>query len=96
MLALIAQEVEAGIPPSRIVIGGFSQGGAVALYTGLQYSETLAGVLCLSGYLAGEESFTLSPAAKDTPVGHFHGTDDPTVRASTLLSRRYGPLSCCG
>jgi predicted esterase len=86
MLDLISAEVSAGIPPSRIAIAGFSQGGAVALFTGLQYSHPLAGVLCLSGYLAGEESFKLAPEAVNTPVGHFHGTDDPTVRAAQAVS----------
>jgi len=80
MLDLISAEVASGIPPSRIAIAGFSQGGAVALFTGLQYSHTLAGVLCLSGYLAAEERFILAPEAVNTPVAHFHGSDDQTVQ----------------
>ena len=78
--ALIDEEVANGIPLSRIVVGGFSQGGAMALYAGLQYSGTLAGVCVMSGYLAKAEGFELTEAAKATPVAHFHGTDDPTVK----------------
>lgn len=77
---LIDEEVRRGIPLSRIVVGGFSQGGAMSLYTGLQYPGQLAGVLCMSGYLAKAEAFQLNPAAASTPVAHFHGIDDPTVQ----------------
>ena len=68
--ALIDEEVANGIPLSRIVVGGFSQGGAMALYAGLQYSGTLAGVCVMSGYLAKAEGFELTEAAKATPVAH--------------------------
>jgi lysophospholipase-2 len=77
---LIEEELAGGMPLSRIVVGGFSQGGAMALYTGLQYCGRLAGVVCMSGYLPKDHSFTLSSEAKSTPVAHFHGIDDPTVR----------------
>lgn len=77
---LIQEELDAGIPLSRIVVGGFSQGGALALYAGLQYDGQLAGVCCMSGYLPKDHAFELSEAAKKTPVAHFHGTDDPTVK----------------
>src|SRR4051812_3463152 len=49
--ALIAREVERGIPANRIVLAGFSQGCAMALMTGLRYKERLAGIVGLSGYL---------------------------------------------
>ena len=78
--ALIAEELAAGVPLERIVVGGFSQGGAMALYAGLQYPGRLAGVCCLSGYLAKAESFVLAPEAARTPVAHFHGAADPTVQ----------------
>ena len=78
--ALIAEELAAGTPLDRIVVGGFSQGGALALFSGLQYPGRLAGVCCLSGYLAKAEAFVLSPEAAATPVAHFHGTLDPTVQ----------------
>lgn len=77
---LIAAELAAGIPLDRIVVGGFSQGGALALFAGLQHPGRLAGVCCLSGYLAKAEAFELAPEAASTPVRHFHGALDPTVR----------------
>lgn len=78
--ALIEEEIAGGIPIDRIVVGGFSQGGALALYSGLQYPGRLAGVCVMSGYLARAEAFTLAPEAAATPVAHFHGAADPTVR----------------
>ena len=62
------------------MVGGFSQGGAMALFTGLQYPEALAGVLCMSGYLAKSEGFELAAAAASTPVLHCHGVVDEVVR----------------
>lgn len=78
--ALIEEELAAGIPLSRIVVGGFSQGGAMSLYAGLQYDGTLAGVCVMSGYLPKSETFSVPESAKLTPVAHFHGVDDPTVK----------------
>ena len=68
------------MPLSRIVVGGFSQGGAMAIYAGLQYDGTLAGLCVMSGYLPKEDGFAVTSAAKATPVAHFHGTDDPVVK----------------
>ena len=48
---VVAREVDRGIAPGRIVLAGFSQGGAMALFAGLRQPESLAGLLCLSGYL---------------------------------------------
>ena len=70
---LVQAEVEGGIPYGRIVLMGFSQGGALSLYTGLQMSSPLAGLLVLSGYLAGASSFKLNPATTAVPVLHCHG-----------------------
>jgi predicted esterase len=78
--SLIYEEVEAGVPLDRIAVAGFSQGGALALYAGLQLPKPLAGVVVMSGYLANANAFKLSPAAAATPVAHFHGAIDPTVR----------------
>lgn len=80
----IAQQVASGIPAGRIVIAGFSQGGAVALQTGLRYPERLAGVLALSTYLplrdvvAGE----VTAANRDLPILMCHGSQDPIVPMS--------------
>lgn len=79
--ALIARENQRGIPAARIVLAGFSQGGAVVLYAGLQYRERIAGVMALSTYLPLDEGldFTVHPANKGTAIFYAHGTQDPVV-----------------
>jgi phospholipase/carboxylesterase len=79
--ALIAQEISRGIPASRIVLAGFSQGCAMALHTGLRYPQTLAGVVALSGYLPLADTFAAerSSANSHTPIFMAHGTQDPVV-----------------
>ncbi len=79
--ALIARENGRGIAANRIVLAGFSQGGAVALQTGLRYPEALAGVMALSTYLPLAESFTkeATPANTKTSIFMAHGTHDPVV-----------------
>jgi lysophospholipase-2 len=72
-----------GLPYSRMALAGFSQGGALSLYTGLQMEDAtqkLAGILVLSGYLAGAKKFHLTKGLEDTPILHCHGTRDPLVR----------------
>lgn len=54
---LITAEVTAGIPASRIVLGGFSQGGAMSILTGLCGDRKLAGVIALSGWLPLKDTF---------------------------------------
>ena len=58
---------------------GFSQGGALALFTGLQTPEPLAGILCMSAYLPRAESIVATPAAATVPVLFCHGEADPVV-----------------
>eukprot|EP00038_Savillea_parva_P030929 m.81581 g.81581 ORF g.81581 m.81581 type:complete len:273 (+) comp9413_c0_seq2:61-879(+) len=72
------------LSPAVTVLGGFSQGGAVALWTGLQRTgaDPLAGVLCMSGYLPQPQVFSPTPSAKKTPVLLLHGEADPVVRYS--------------
>lgn len=79
--ALIAREQERGIAIGNIVLAGFSQGGAIALQTGLRHPEKLAGVMALSTYLPLAESFAAeaSAANKTTSVFMAHGTHDPVV-----------------
>lgn len=79
--ALIAKEQSRGIAAARIVLAGFSQGGAIALHTGLRHPEKLAGVMALSTYLPLADSFAAeaSAANKTTPVFMAHGTHDPVV-----------------
>ncbi|HVC36877.1 MAG TPA: alpha/beta hydrolase [Gammaproteobacteria bacterium] len=79
--ALIARENTRGIPAAQIVVAGFSQGGAVALYTGLQYKQKLAGIMALSTYLPLVEGFDfqISPTNSRTSIFYAHGTQDPVV-----------------
>ena len=80
--ALVAAERARGIDASRIVIGGFSQGGAVALYTGLRHAERLAGIVALSTYLIGGEAlaYEASSVNRDLPILMAHGLHDPVVQ----------------
>lgn len=79
--ALVAREVESGIPPRKIVLAGFSQGGAVALFTGLRHAEPLAGILALSTYLVLPEAVEAeaTDANRSTPIFQAHGLWDPMV-----------------
>jgi phospholipase/carboxylesterase len=78
---LIAAERTAGIAAGRIVIAGFSQGGAVALHCALRHPETLAGILALSSYLPLQAALAaeLSAANKATPILMCHGQQDPVL-----------------
>jgi phospholipase/carboxylesterase len=80
--ALIAREKARGVPPARIVLAGFSQGGAIALYTGLRYAERLAGIIALSTYLVALDKLAseASTANLGLPIFMGHGTADPVVR----------------
>ena len=80
--ALIARENERGIASSRIVLAGFSQGGVVALHTGLRHPARLAGIAALSTYLVLADRLTqdASSANKEVPIFMAHGTADPVVR----------------
>ena len=79
--ALIAREKSRGIPASRIILAGFSQGCAMTLQTGLRHPEKLAGMMCLSGYLplAGHVAAERSEQSLQVPVFMAHGTQDPVV-----------------
>jgi phospholipase/carboxylesterase len=78
---LIARETSRGIPASRLVLAGFSQGGAIALQTGLRHPERLAGVLALSTYLplAGTLAAEASAANRGVPIFMAHGLHDPLI-----------------
>jgi len=79
--ALIAREKSRGITADRIVLAGFSQGGAMALHTGLRHAERLAGVMALSCFLplADDLAREASPANRDVPIFMAHGTDDDLI-----------------
>lgn len=95
--ALIAREQQRGIAPGRIVLAGFSQGGAIALHTALRYPQRLAGVLALSTYLplkpllAPEKHF----ANEKLPIFIGHGTFDTVIslevcQISASLLKQHG------
>jgi phospholipase/carboxylesterase len=79
--ALIEREENRGVAPARIVLAGFSQGGAVALQTGLRHPQKLAGVMALSTYLPLADSLPkeASPANRATPLFMAHGVYDPVI-----------------
>lgn len=79
--ALIAREKERGSPASRILLAGFSQGGAIVLHTGLRHPERLAGIMALSCYLPIAERLASEAHAanRDVPIFMGHGTQDPVV-----------------
>ena len=88
--ARIAREQARGIDPAAIVLAGFSQGGAIALQTGLRLKERIAGIAALSTYLPLEDSLDAeaSAANKATPIFMAHGTEDPIVPLALAESSR--------
>ena len=79
--ALIAREKARGIPASRIILAGFSQGCAMTLQTGLRHPEKLAGLMCLSGYLplAATVAAERTEQSLDTPLLMVHGRSDGVI-----------------
>jgi len=82
--ALIARERTRGISAGAIVLAGFSQGGAMALQTGLRHPERLAGILALSAYLPLPDTLAQEASATnhDLPIFVAHGTQDPLIPLS--------------
>ncbi|KAK3091501.1 hypothetical protein FSP39_020287 [Pinctada imbricata] len=79
---LIEDEVKSGIPLNRIMVGGFSQGGAVALYTAMTLGKPFAGVVGLSTWMPLHKQFkelTTADYIKDLPIFQGHGYEDPLV-----------------
>ena len=94
--ALIERERERGIPQERLVLAGFSQGGAIALHVGLRHTPRVAGILALSTYLVLEETLAAEAApVTDLPIFQAHGLHDPMVtlergRAAREVLERLG------
>jgi len=88
--ALIEREAERGVPASRTVLMGFSQGCAMTLMTGLRHPERLAGLVCLSGYLplADTTAAERHGANADTPIFMAHGSADPVIPIARALASR--------
>jgi phospholipase/carboxylesterase len=86
----IERETAAGIPAARILIAGFSQGGVIALQTGLRYSQRLAGILVLSAGLSLRDTLPAeaAPANRDVPILICHGSQDPVVPMAFGVSSR--------
>lgn len=83
--ALIERERERGVAAERIVIAGFSQGGAVAFEAALRYPQPLGGLLAMSCYFATERSVQRHPANASLPIEIHHGTRDHVVPKSLGL-----------
>ncbi len=79
--ALIARERARGIPAAKLALAGFSQGGAIALQTGLRHAERLAGIMGLSSYLPLAATLAAEAAAanRDVPIFLAHGTQDALI-----------------
>jgi phospholipase/carboxylesterase len=89
--ALIAREIARGSSADRIVLAGFSQGGAIALQTALRHPHRLAGVLALSTYLPLQASLTTekSGANLDLPIFLAHGSSDTVIPLSVAQRSRH-------
>jgi phospholipase/carboxylesterase len=86
--ALIEREVARGIKSERIILAGFSQGGAVVYQAGLTFDKPLAGLLVMSSYCATHASLQIHPANQKTPVIIQHGSQDGVVQ-EVLGQRAY-------
>jgi phospholipase/carboxylesterase len=88
--ALIQREATRGIAAANLVLAGFSQGGAIALQTGLRHAERIAGIMALSTYLpiAGTVAAERSAANRDVPIFMAHGTQDPMIILARATSSR--------
>ena len=88
--ALIEAEVARGIPQSRILLAGFSQGGAMTLMAGLRHTTRLAGLIVLSGYLplANLIETERHDASRVVPIFMAHGTYDPVIRYPRAVQSR--------
>ena len=90
----VRREIDRGISNKRIVVAGFSQGGAVAYHLVLSHRESLGGLLAMSTYFATADSVEYSSANKDIPIKIMHGEYDPVVpealgrKATTQLVKK--------
>jgi phospholipase/carboxylesterase len=88
--ALIEGEVASGVAEGRIVVAGFSQGGAMALHTGVRHPRRLAGIMALSAYLPLQSKLAAeaSPANRETPILMCHGLHDGIVPVALGMRAR--------
>ena len=79
IIQLIEEQLHKGIPANRIFLAGFSQGGAMALFTGIRYPQPLGGIIALSCYLPLLQWFHQHPLSNSTPILQCHGRLDNVV-----------------
>jgi len=96
IVELIERERQRGIPAARIVLAGFSQGGAIALHTALRYADTLGGIIALSTYLPLKASLPAEAAAANRSCAIFmaHGRMDNVIPLSRGVQSRDFLLDC--
>jgi phospholipase/carboxylesterase len=90
LAALINAELKSGMPSDRVVLAGFSQGGAIVLHTGLQYQNQLAGILAMSMHLPTIHNLVpeLSSANRKVPIMMAHGQMDPVIPVAKAIETR--------
>lgn len=79
---IIEEEINKGIPPEKILLAGFSQGGVIALHSGIASSHKFAGIIGLSTYLPTIDSVISNKSNINTPIFMGHGSVDPVVQIS--------------
>ena len=87
---LIDEQIKAGIASNRIFLAGFSQGGAIALHTGLRYAKRLGGIIALSTYLPLSKSLVAEKNAANNglPIFLAHGSEDPVIPIDLAYTTR--------
>lgn len=88
--AMIEAEIARGVPSQRILLAGFSQGGAMALHTATRFHQPLAGVLALSTYLPLKQQLQRAqhPANQHCPIWMAHGRHDSVITLATAAASR--------
>jgi len=88
--ALMNAELKSGMPSERVVLAGFSQGGAIVLHTGLRYQKQLAGILAMSMHLPTIQNLApeLGPANRKIPIMMAHGQMDPVIPVAKAIETR--------
>ncbi|MGR2739700.1 alpha/beta hydrolase [Billgrantia sp. Q4P2] len=76
---LVQEQVDHGIDSRRIILAGFSQGGAVAYQAALSFDAPLGGLLAMSTYFATADTIAFSEANRELPIEIHHGSFDPVV-----------------
>ena len=90
LVELIEDQITSGIDSTRIVLAGFSQGGVIALHTGLRFNRLLAGIMALSTYLPLAETLAAEKSDSNlvTPIFLAHGSADPVIAVDLAYSTR--------